>query len=202
MPKQSRSEATYRRLLAAGETCFARRGYEAVSVADICAEAGVTKGAFYHHFPSKQALFLAVLNGWVARLETQLATALAAAADLPTALQAMGETAAQALQDARGKLPLFLAFWHEAAHNPAVWEATITPFRRFEGLLADYLRRGEREGHLVVDDAEMAARALVALGVGILLEATLLPDTEDRADLLRRGIEWLLRGMDTRKETE
>ncbi len=195
MPKQSRSEVTYRRLLKAAEECFSRRGYEAVSVADICEQAGVTKGAFYHHFPSKQALFLALLQAWIARLEEQLASALDAAPDLAAALQAMSETAAQAMKDAEGRLPLFLAFWQRAIHDPVVWQATVTPFRRFEDLLANYLRRGAEKGHLHVEDAEAAARVLVALAVGVLLEAALLPDGDDRGEVLRRGITWLLRGM-------
>ena len=111
MPKQSRSEATYRRLLAAAEDLFARHGYEEVSVAQICADAGVTKGAFYHHFPSKQALFLALIPAWVDRLQSQLVSALENATDMSATLKAMTETAARALQDAEGKLPLFLAFW-------------------------------------------------------------------------------------------
>ncbi len=195
MPKQARSEITYRRLLAVAEEAFARHGYENVSVAQICAQAGVTKGAFYHHFPSKQALFLALIHAWVDRLQSQLVSALENATDMSATLKAMTETAARALQDAEGKLPLFLAFWHRAARDPKVWEAAVAPFHEFEALIAAYLRRASEAGHLRVSDPETAARALVAQAVGVLLEAALLPDAADRATTLRQSIEWLLRGI-------
>ncbi len=72
MPKQARSQATYAALLNAAESLFAAQGYNAVSVEAICRTAGVSKGAFYHHFGSKQAVFLALLQRWLTRLEQRL----------------------------------------------------------------------------------------------------------------------------------
>ena len=66
---QQRSEETRTRLLEAAVRLFAQQGYDASGVAEICAAAGVSKGAFYHHFESKQALFLALLEEWLARLD-------------------------------------------------------------------------------------------------------------------------------------
>ncbi len=50
------------RLLREGGRLIHARGYEAVSVADICQAAGLQKGSFYHFFPSKRDLVLAVLD--------------------------------------------------------------------------------------------------------------------------------------------
>jgi AcrR family transcriptional regulator len=47
-------------LLSAARRLFGERGYAAVSLDEVCARARVTKGALYHHFESKQDLFLAV----------------------------------------------------------------------------------------------------------------------------------------------
>jgi TetR/AcrR family transcriptional regulator, transcriptional repressor for nem operon len=44
-----------------------RHGYAATSVDDICRSAGVTKGAFFHHFASKDALAVAAANAWTER---------------------------------------------------------------------------------------------------------------------------------------
>ncbi len=57
-----RSAATTRRLLDTARMLFARDGYDRVSIDLIVAEAGLTKGAFYHHFASKQAVFERVLD--------------------------------------------------------------------------------------------------------------------------------------------
>ncbi len=52
------------RLLDAALSLIREKGYSSTSVDDLCAEAGVTKGAFFHHFKSKDALGVAASNHW------------------------------------------------------------------------------------------------------------------------------------------
>ena len=72
MSRQQRAEETLNRILEVAEECFAQKGYATTGIAEICQRAGVSKGAFYHHFPSKQALFLTLLNRWLGATERQL----------------------------------------------------------------------------------------------------------------------------------
>src|SRR5260221_4367445 len=64
-PERSRreeyTEATRQALLAAGRDIFAREGYQAAGIEAISRAARVTRGAFYHHFEDKKALFDAVV---------------------------------------------------------------------------------------------------------------------------------------------
>ena len=53
-----------RKLLDAAVTILREKGYAATSVDDLCTRAGVTKGAFFHHFPSKDSLALAAAGYW------------------------------------------------------------------------------------------------------------------------------------------
>lgn len=69
-----RSEATRTKLLAVARKLFRARGYADTSLDDIAARAGVTKGAFYHHFEDKKAIFTAVFE----EAEQQLVEAAAA----------------------------------------------------------------------------------------------------------------------------
>lgn len=52
------------RLLEAAITAIRTRGFTATSVDELCRAAGVTKGAFFHHFPSKAALGVAAAEHW------------------------------------------------------------------------------------------------------------------------------------------
>ena len=52
------------RLLDAAVQVIRTKGLSATSVDDLCAAAGVTKGAFFHHFESKQALAVAAAEYW------------------------------------------------------------------------------------------------------------------------------------------
>jgi AcrR family transcriptional regulator len=58
--QRERSEATTTEVIAAARKLFADAGYAATSLDAIAAEAGMTKGAIYHHFSNKQEVFRAV----------------------------------------------------------------------------------------------------------------------------------------------
>ncbi|MEU9982376.1 ScbR family autoregulator-binding transcription factor [Streptomyces sp. NPDC050856] len=62
MARQERAVRTRRAILEAAAAVFDERGYEAATIAEILERAGVTKGALYFHFPSKQALAQGVLD--------------------------------------------------------------------------------------------------------------------------------------------
>lgn len=68
-------ETSRESLLNAGTLCFRREGYVATTVDDICREAGVSKGAFFHHFASKEALAAACLEKWRTGMATMDAAA-------------------------------------------------------------------------------------------------------------------------------
>jgi len=75
VPARPASPDTRTTLLEAAFRLFRRHGYAATSVADLCAAAGVTKGAFFHHFASKEALGIAVAEHWGATTGTFFAGA-------------------------------------------------------------------------------------------------------------------------------
>ncbi len=83
----ARTEATTGQLLAAARALFGRDGYAATSIDAVAAAAGVTKGAAYHHFATKGALFRAVFVGEQDRLTAELERATATGPDLRTALR-------------------------------------------------------------------------------------------------------------------
>jgi AcrR family transcriptional regulator len=57
-----RSEATQRALLGSARELFGARGFAGTSLEEVVRHAGLTKGALYHHFAGKEALFLAVFE--------------------------------------------------------------------------------------------------------------------------------------------
>ncbi len=89
MPNKNaeRGRATRAQLLDVATRLFAVQGYEDTSIETVLREAGVSRGSLYHHFPSKDALFYAVLE----RIEQEVGEALAEATENVT-------TAAESLQ--------------------------------------------------------------------------------------------------------
>ncbi|MEU8137593.1 TetR/AcrR family transcriptional regulator [Streptodolium elevatio] len=73
--QQERSGTTTAELLAAARALFAADGYAATSLDAVCERAGVSKGALYHHFRNKEALFQAVYAAEEAKIAEAVATA-------------------------------------------------------------------------------------------------------------------------------
>ena len=79
--RQRWSAGTRRSLIAAGEELFTAQGYAGTSLDAVVAHAEVTKGALYHHFSGKQALFESVFEAVEARASAQILDALRTDAD-------------------------------------------------------------------------------------------------------------------------
>ena len=62
--RRKQPETTRRKLVEAVTTLMLKQGFNGTTVDQICAEAGLTKGAFFHHFKDKDALALAAVNAW------------------------------------------------------------------------------------------------------------------------------------------
>jgi AcrR family transcriptional regulator len=74
--RERQAEATRGELVAVARQLFTERGYAGTSIEDIVERAGVARGALYHHFPGKDALFAAVYQV----VQAEVAAAVVAAA--------------------------------------------------------------------------------------------------------------------------
>lgn len=183
-PTQHRSEETRSKIIEAAIRLFSNRGFNAASVDDICAEAGVSKGAFYHHFESKQALFLALLDSWLKNIDN----AIDAAKDqpAPATFLAMTEAFPYIFGSAGDNLPMFLEFWLQASRDEEIWKASVAPYRRYHQAFTDLIQRGMDEGSFVDMDASLTARMIVAMAMGLLLQSLLDPAGAEWEELARR----------------
>jgi AcrR family transcriptional regulator len=196
---QSRSETTRQKILQAALDCFSRHGYDATGVAEICQAANISKGAFYHHFPSKQAIFIDLLESWLATLDLAFNQALNSGKPVPETLTEMAQVAPSVYQVAGGWLPMFLEFWAQSMRDPLIGAKVIAPYRRYQRMFADLLERGVAEGSLETIDTNMAARGLVGLAVGMLLQGLLDPQSADWGNELQQSIYIYLEGIRRRK---
>jgi AcrR family transcriptional regulator len=124
-----------------------------------------------------------------------LATIAAPSATAVQSLQAMVGLLQRVFRDARGRLPMFLEFWRQAAHDEAIWQATMAPFERYHVLLAGVIDQGIAEGLLQPCDAREAARALVSMAVGMVLQSALDAAGNDWERSAQVGVDLLLHGL-------
>jgi AcrR family transcriptional regulator len=192
---QVRSEETRTRILQSALKLFSETGYDATGVAGICSSAGVSKGAFYHHFETKQSVFLQLLEEWLLQLDRDLQAALGEAPSVVDGLLGMAARTRGVFSAADGRLSILLEFWTQARKEPVVWDRAIAPFRRYREVFASIVRKGIEEGSLAPVDADKAAQALMSLAVGIILQGVLDPEGARWDRVIRDTIGMLVEGM-------
>ena len=192
---QERSQETRGQLLISAEQCFSRSGYDATGVAEICAAAKVSKGGFYYHFPSKHAVFMALLENWLKQLDLQLSKLTDGKESVPDSLARMGGMLGFIFESASGRLPLFLEFWAQASRNQEVWGATIAPYRRYQQQFARLVQRGIDEGSLQTADPQSTAWVIMALVTGVILQGLLDPQAAGWEEVGRHGMQIILEGI-------
>ncbi|HLZ31273.1 MAG TPA: TetR/AcrR family transcriptional regulator [Chloroflexota bacterium] len=173
MPKISPAHEQQRReqILAAAMTCFARQGYHATSMDDVVRESGLSVGAIYSYFPSKEELFLTLS-------ETRAEQSLAYLNELFARPGSIADKSREAVDYFFDRLsddlvPLArvnVEFLSEALKSERIKERqdrrceSIRQF--FHSLLSEAQRRGEVRGDVNI---QAAAELMMALNEGIVL---------------------------------
>jgi len=191
-PKQQRSAETLDRILTAAETCFAEHGYDATGVAQICKQASVSKGAFYHHFSSKQAVFMALLNRWLEKTDQQLSSLRQTQSNIPESIRSMAVVPQFILNNSVQQLPIYLEFITQAIREPEIWQTAVEPYRRYNQFFAGIIQAGIQEGTLRELDPQIAASVMISFAVGILLQGFFDPNGADWEQVTQAGVDILL----------
>ena len=176
---------TQQRILDSAKALIYSRSYADVGVADICEHAGVKKGSFYHFFPSKRDLTLAVLDNYFLEIKTNL-VAEAFAKDIPplARLDRLGQLAyafqKQVLKDTGRVLGCpFGNLASEMATQDEPIRAKIEQiFSNLQGGIRLVLREAIAAGEVEDIDAEATAQAMLAYFEGVMLLAKSKNDVE------------------------
>jgi len=162
MPAMTRSlaeTATRDRILSAAVDVFARKGYHGTGVEDIVQASGTSKGAFYHYFPSKQQIFMTLMDDLAGLVEQSVESAISveqgALAKVEAALRVVIETAAA--QRDLAKILLVEA----VALGPESEQKRLEIHNRFAGLIRRHLDRAIEEGSLPPQDTALVSQAWI-----------------------------------------
>ena len=193
-----RREETRSGILGTAAQCFAENGFAETGVAEICARAGVSKGAFYYHFESKQAVFLELLNHWLAGLEQALEAAAQDAVNIPQRLLELARMMQNLFRPDNKQTGIFLELWTQASRDETVRRASIATYLRYKNIFTELIRRGIREGTLAPVDPVSAAQVIISLASGLFLQSLVDPAGADWGKVTEDSIRILLDGL-TRK---
>ena len=180
-----RGGETRRRILEVAAEAFADRGYAGTSLSDVLKASGVTKGGFYFHFPSKEALALATLRH---KQEQWAGVVMASVLQHPGAidqLEAMVEALCDLHEQDRACRAISRLCTELGDEHPELRPQLGTQLTTWMDIVASIIRKGQDEGD-ISPDVDPVTAAEVAVGSFIGLE-TVSQVLTGRADLRRRA---------------
>jgi AcrR family transcriptional regulator len=196
MPKLRPEIRSERRqaLIDAAWRCAAVQGFRDLTVDDVCAEAGVSKGAFYGYFDQKQDLLLALLEDDAAALDRELERITSGS---PSGVERV-RAFAQAML-ARGEDPARVQvrtdLWADLLTEEAVRAQLAEVTQRRRELVRSWIEEAVASGELVEIPTNALASILLALADGLMLHRALDP-SGFRWRNIRRAIDVLLAGLE------
>lgn len=174
------------RILVAAFDLFAERGFEAVSVREICAAAGVSKPVVYYHFESRDGVVLAVVEalerGWHAHCDAALDVHEPSRAALSGFVRGL-------LELAEGDGPVARILSRFPSLPPALMRKAADP-TRFESRLGDWLERGRAAGAFRTDlDSQAVTWLLLGAFNRLAMLRSVFPPTESAANVAERLVQ-------------
>lgn len=150
-------DATRERLLEAAEQVFAEKGYYGAVVDDIIRASESSKGGFYFHFPNKEAIFLALIDLMVPKLEAAVERAIRAEHDPIAQLDAALRTALDLFTRYRRLSKILLV--EAIGVGRGVDQKLMQTRGRFAGLIRAHLDHAVAAGAIAPLDTELASWA-------------------------------------------
>lgn len=176
MPKITATKREERRqqILDAALRCFSRNGFHATTTADIVRESGLSQGALYLYFATKDDIVVALADD---RHQGEVfLNALAKSEQDPVAgLMLLVELYGKTLGDQRraDMRRVGIQGWAEALRNPRIHGSVVEGFSTVRSAIVELIERGQRAGQIRPDiEPDAAARAMIAIFQGLVLQLT------------------------------
>ncbi len=193
MKQALRGKTTKNSILKAAAICFDEKGYDKTDVEEICRKANLTKGAFYHHFSSKQELFIKMLEQWVRRLAGKLDSDEFKSKNTLELLLSIPEKFKPVFEEVDKQLPIFLQLFIKAINDKELNKMALKSYNEFLTFFTAIIRKGIRDGSIKKVKPDDAAKILFSLTIGLLMQGLLNPDAEDWVELARKSILMVLK---------
>jgi AcrR family transcriptional regulator len=176
MPKVTQQHRDARRgqILAAARRCFLRDGFHATSMQDLFAEAGLSSGAVYSYFASKDDVIVAIAEENMRGVTEMIAAVVTQDPGRPAGAvlaDIMDMVHAQEARDGLGKLTVIV--WSEALRNPSLAARFTDMVSQIRASLTEVIEQSSQNLPAGVP-ADTLAATLICLVPGYLLQLAIL----------------------------
>ncbi len=189
-------DARRRQLLDAAWRCAAEKRFAEMAVDDVCAEAGLSKGAFYGYFASKDDLLAALLEADAETLDRTLDRIGAGEENGVERLRRFSQAMLEHAGD-RGRAQVRADLWAAVLGMGALREPFVASNAARRARLRAWIEQGVERGELREVPANALASLLLATADGLMLHGSLDPSAF-RWENIRRAVAELLDGIAVR----
>jgi AcrR family transcriptional regulator len=194
--KRLKGENTKRKIIDAATILFSENGYDSTSIQDICNKAEISKGAFFHHFPTKEYLFLEILNEFLENLNEKIKRIEKESHNIPQAMAEMTNILKEIFEISKGKFTIFLEFLKKSSKNEEIMKKLSTNFKKYENYVENLIEKGKQEK--TIDDkvdSKFISSLIVSLAIGDILRRSIF---KDEYEFSKDGILFLLNSIKRR----
>lgn len=156
--------------------CFSAKGYHLTTIDHVCARAKISKGSFYWHYESKQALFLDIMDVWAEEVEGALFARFSDALHGETPFEKMTLALEREARRNRRVVRVWLDSMAQVRQEPVVRAGLARFHRRIRSSIASLLRSTAGSAELSDDDIEALAGCIMACFMGLLCQDQVDPE--------------------------
>jgi AcrR family transcriptional regulator len=200
MPRVDVSVERKNQILDTAAKVFARRGFHQARMDDIVQESGLSKGAIYWYFKSKDEIITALLERFFEPEMEEAQTLLTedAAKSVSERLQhlTMRFVSDYLHVTELGLRPLFYEFYALATHDEPTRLFLQAYAQRYRAVMTEFIQQGIDRGEFRETDPKAVALTIMAMFEGIALMWTVDPTTGDLQEQMMAAINLLLRGLE------
>lgn len=194
-PRPDVSEERKNQIIAAATKVFTERGFAEARMDDIVAESGLSKGALYWYFDSKDAIIVAILDRVFDWEAAHLDEILDCEDSAEMKLERFVDVTLQDLNKMKPLMPIFFDFWSLSVRNKNINKAIKRYYQNFIDIVEPIIELGIQRGEFRIVDVRETALAIGALFEGTILFYAYFYDILNLETQFRTGLELILDGL-------
>ncbi len=168
-----------KQILDAAEKVFIQRGFNKARMDDIVAESGLSKGALYWYFKSKDEIILALMDRVFSGEMQAEQELISTEGDARQQLEAFFDAAFDDVRRFEERMSLGYEFFSLAARTEEVRDAIRGYYRRYQATLSYIIQQGIDSGEFISIDPDDAATAVISIVEGMALMWFIDPELLD-----------------------
>jgi AcrR family transcriptional regulator len=142
---------------------FAKHGFHATTVADICEAAGISKGVLYHYVETKEEILYEIHEKYIQALLERAEAIVGVGSSCETELRELSKVLLRTLADYHEEVTVFLQEWRILLSDQSRWRKVASKRREFGRIVQRVIVGGQEDGVFQQSDPETTTLAFLGM---------------------------------------